>query len=108
MDVEAQKRAKQGQREKYAKWPSEVRTLSANSGGDVFEGSRALVLSDGRRVPIYWRSKKGRGFWVGCKDYPLYFGPTLHDATLRLTQILESRALDSKASNDDNLLSLTS
>lgn len=80
---------RQGRLKQTAKWPREVKTLTANHGGLVFEGRRALVLTDGRRIPIVWRSKKKVGFWVTCRDQRVYFGKTLAEATLRLAQVLE-------------------
>ncbi|MGO9605659.1 MAG: hypothetical protein ACLQAT_20115 [Candidatus Binataceae bacterium] len=79
-----------GRAEKYAKWPAEVKHVTMNQGGPVFEGYRALVLTNGTRLRIDWRSKKGVGFWVTAKDYPVYFGKTLHYATLRLAEIAEA------------------
>lgn len=75
-----------GRKAQYAKWPREVKNVTASEGGRVFEGRRALVLSNGQRVPMVWRSKKKVGFWATCKGHQVYFGKTLAEATLRLVE----------------------
>jgi hypothetical protein len=80
--------AARGRAEKYAKWPEAVKHVSMNHGGPVFEGYRALVLPDGRRLRIDWRSRKGVGFWVTARRRGVYFGRTLAEATLRLAEDL--------------------
>ena len=86
--AEALARARQEKRRRYARWPEEVRVVSMNRGGPVFKGYRALVLPDGRRLRIDWRSRKGVGFWVTARRRGVYFGRTLAEATLRLAEDL--------------------
>jgi len=55
-----------------------------NQGGQVFEGSWVLVLTNGWRVPISWRSRKGAGCWITAKGHGVFFGKTLKEVTLAL------------------------
>lgn len=68
-----------GRRTAHMKWPIQVRTMKKG----VMQGYRQLVLPD-RRFRFFWRSLKGRGFWVTAKDFPVFEGRTLAEATLRL------------------------
>ena len=77
-----------GKAEKHAKWPELVRDKKA----DVFEGYRQLVLDSGRRLRLFWRSKKGQAFFVTAKDLPVYQGRTLREATLKLVAQLPEYA----------------
>lgn len=72
-----------------AKWPKEVKNVTMNRGGPVFEGYRQLVV-DGKRFRLSWRSRKGLGFWATTTNHPVFFGKTLTEASIALAEALRA------------------
>jgi hypothetical protein len=66
-----------------AKWPPEVATIQKG----VMQGYRQMKLPR-RQFRYFWRSLKGKGFWLTAKDMPVFYGKTLREATIAMVRTL--------------------